>query len=135
MMQKTTPGTLIMDRLKKDEAGMVLIEALISLIILGLISASFLGSLATGAKATITAAEQTTAESLARSELEFIKQETYAAEYSINPSLTLPSPGWVVTQPVVTPVYATGSGIQKITVAVLRNGKEIIELTTFKVNR
>ncbi len=59
------------------EAGVSLIETVIALARLGLISAALLSGLATGSKGTVIADEQATAESLVRSELEYVKNQAY----------------------------------------------------------
>ena len=61
----------------KDERGISLIEVLIALAILGLVAAAFLSGLATASRAIIIADERTTAESLARSQMEHVKNQEY----------------------------------------------------------
>jgi len=61
----------------KDERGITLIEVLIALAILGLVAAAFLSGLATASRAIIIADERTTAESLARSQMEYVKNQEY----------------------------------------------------------
>ncbi len=60
------------------ERGVTLIETLVALAILGIVAVGFLGALATGAKAMFTADERTTAESLARGQMEYIKNQGYS---------------------------------------------------------
>ena len=55
------------------ESGVTLIETLVALAILAVVAVAFVSGLATASKATIIANEQSTAESLARSQLESIK--------------------------------------------------------------
>jgi prepilin-type N-terminal cleavage/methylation domain-containing protein len=57
----------------KNEKGMSLIEVLIALAILGIVAAAFLSGMATASRALIIADERTTAESLAKSQMEFVK--------------------------------------------------------------
>jgi len=124
-------------KLKGNEAGASLIEILVALAILGIVAVTFLGGLATTSKATIIANEQTTAESLVRSEAEYVKNCTYqylATEYPVDPSLNIPV-GWSVPSPVVELVHATDDGIQKVTIAVERNGEVIISTDMYKVDR
>ncbi|MBI2854712.1 MAG: hypothetical protein HYX87_07325 [Chloroflexi bacterium] len=120
-----------------QHAGVALTEALIALAMLGIFAAAFLGSLATGARGTIVANEKAMAESLARSEIEFVKSRNYqylATEYPVNPDLQIPA-GWSIPRPAVSPVHATDDGVQRFTVSVFRNGKQVLSITTYKVGR
>jgi prepilin-type N-terminal cleavage/methylation domain-containing protein len=64
--------------LRGSSKGLTLIEVLIALTILGIIAVAFLFGLATGYHALIIADERTTAESLTRSEQEYIKSTLYS---------------------------------------------------------
>ncbi len=64
-------------KLGGGESGVTLIETLVALAVLGLIAVVFLSGLATAARATLIADEQATAESLARSEIEYVKSQDY----------------------------------------------------------
>jgi prepilin-type N-terminal cleavage/methylation domain-containing protein len=57
--------------------GFTLIEVVIAIAILGTIAVTFLGALSTSSLALITADQRTTAESLARSQMEFVKNQGY----------------------------------------------------------
>ena len=61
----------------KNERGISLIEVLIALAILGLVAVAFLSGLVTASRAIIIADERTTAESLARSQMEYVKSQEY----------------------------------------------------------
>jgi prepilin-type N-terminal cleavage/methylation domain-containing protein len=85
-------------RLRKQR-GFTLVEVIIALGLLGIISIAFLGALATSSAAIITSDKHATAESLARSEMEFVKSQDYSsAEWSYQlPSGTSPTghfPDW-----------------------------------------
>jgi len=127
----------VVKKLKGSQSGMTLIETLVALAILGLVAAAFLYGLATASKATIIANEQTIAESLVRSEIEYVKNCDYqylASEYPIAPALTIPE-GWTVPPPVVELVHATDDGIQKVTVTAEYNGETIFSVVVYKVDR
>ena len=64
---------------RHSSKGFSLIEVLIALAILGLVAAAFLGGLATASKAMFIADKRTTAESLARSQMEYVKNQDYDA--------------------------------------------------------
>ena len=61
--------------MKDKEKGIVLVEAIVALALIGLIAAGFLGAIGTSYKSTMLSVEMTTSESLARSQMEYIKQQ------------------------------------------------------------
>jgi prepilin-type N-terminal cleavage/methylation domain-containing protein len=120
------------------EAGVSLIETVVALAILGVIAVAFLSGLATTSRAVFIADERTTAESLARSQMEWAKDTDYiygATEYSpapipggrdyINYSATIAAE----------PLYSPDDGIQKITVTVKRSDRGVIKLEGYKLDR
>jgi prepilin-type N-terminal cleavage/methylation domain-containing protein len=88
-------------RLRKQR-GFGLVEVIIALGLLGVIGIAFLTALATTSTAIIVSDKHATAESLARSELEFVKSQNYSGEpwsYQL-PSGTSPTgnfPEWWVS--------------------------------------
>lgn len=143
-------------RSMKKEKGFTLVEVLIALAILGVIGIALLGALATSAKAVIVTDERATAESLSRSEMEYVKSQDYSlAEWSYElPAGTSPTgvfpewwdfddphtlpagyTGFTVTV-IATPIHDTDDGIQKITVTIeyLEEGV-IISLEGYKTAR
>jgi len=62
---------------RHNSKGFSIIEVLVALALLGIIAVAFLGGLATASKAMIIADERATAESLARSEMEYVKNCEY----------------------------------------------------------
>ena len=64
-------------RLRKQR-GFTLIEVIIAMALLGIIAIAFLGALATASSSIIIADERTTAESLARSQMEYAKNQDYS---------------------------------------------------------
>jgi len=71
----------------KNERGFSIVEVLVALALLGIIAIAFLGAMATASKAIFIADERTTAESLARSQMEYVKSQDYitAAIYDPGP--------------------------------------------------
>jgi type II secretory pathway pseudopilin PulG len=139
-----------MKRLLKSQRGVGLVEVVIALGLLGIISVAFLGALATASSAIIISDEQTTAESLASSELEHIKSQNYI-DYSANPhavydSISAPD-GYEVDTTVapfnpdsgdiysqVSGVYEQDDGIQMVTIEItfLPESKVIFTLEGYK---
>lgn len=135
----------------KNEKGFTLIEVIIAVALLGVIAVAFMGALGTASLAMFIADERATAESLARSEMEYVKSANYTADgwsYELPGSApswdaghTLPSgyDGYtanVTAEPLNTP----DDGIQKITIIVSHLGKAITTsgnstLENYKVDR
>jgi prepilin-type N-terminal cleavage/methylation domain-containing protein len=59
------------------EKGFSLLEVIIAIALIGIVAVAFLGALATGSKAIFIADERATAESLARSQMEYVKNCDY----------------------------------------------------------
>ena len=127
----------MLNRFAGGELGATLTETVVALAILSIVAGTFLSGLATTSTATIIANEQATAESLARSQMEYVKNCTYqylATEYPVDPSLNIPV-GWSVPSPVVELVHATDDGLQKVTVTAEHNGEVVISVEVYKVDR
>jgi len=120
------------------ESGVTFIETVVALAILGVIAVTFLNGLTTASKATFIADERATAESLARSQMEWVKNTSYsynATEYSPAP---IPSGGDYVNYAAIIaaePLHNPDDGIQKITVTVKRSDKGVIKLEGYKADR
>ena len=120
-----------------EEKGTSAIEVVVGLVILGLVGISYLGGVATGTKATFVTKQQAIAESLVRSEAEYVKSCAYqygASEYPVDSTLTIPE-GWVVPPPVVEPVHGSDDGIQTVTVTAEHRGDAILSIVVYKVAR
>ncbi|OGO42024.1 MAG: hypothetical protein A2137_00680 [Chloroflexi bacterium RBG_16_58_8] len=119
------------------QKGSAMIEVLVSLAILGVLAVTFLSGLATAAKTTVSNDERATAESLVRSQIEYIESsayQPYPGAYPVNPMLTLPG-GWQIPPSPVGLVHATDDGIQQVTVSAQRQGNTVLSMTIYKVNR
>jgi len=122
----------------KSEKGFTLIETLVALAILAIIAVPILSGMATTSKASVMADEQATAESLARSQMEWVKNVGYvygATEYSPAP---IPDDRDYIGYSVIIvaePLHDPDDGIQKIIITVKRSDKMIITLQGYKVDR
>ena len=114
---------------------MTMIEALIALALLGLIAAAFLVGLGTAARATLIADEQTTAESLARSQLEHVKTLDYKEGATQYTPATIPSGDDYLNYSANITAGPLDDHIQKITVTVKHSNKEVVTLEGYKVDR
>ena len=121
----------------KSDSGFTLIETLIALAILGVVAVAILSGLTVATKATVIMDEQAIAESLVKSEIEYVKSCSYeysVSEYPVDTVLTIPI-GWSMSPPSVAPVHAIDDGIQVVTVAAEHNGRTMLSVNIYKVDR
>jgi prepilin-type N-terminal cleavage/methylation domain-containing protein len=120
------------------ESGMTLLETVIALAILGTVAAAFLGGVATSSRGVYTADERATAESLARSQMEWAKNASYsygATSYSVAP---IPADKDYINYSAnitAESLHDSDDGIQKITVTIMRSGESVFKLEGYKVDR
>jgi len=69
----------------KSERGFSLVEVVIAIALLGIVGVAFLGGLSTASKAIFIADERATAESLARTQMEYVRNQPYDADTTHNP--------------------------------------------------
>jgi len=121
-----------------SEKGFTILEVLVAIGLLGILSVAFLGGLSTVSKALFLADERTTAESLARSQMEYVKNEMYDDTNPYTYAQTdVPSsddPAYTISVD-VEPLNTPDDGIQKITVTVNHHSKQVIILEGYKVDR
>ena len=139
----------------KGEKGFSLVEVMIAVLLLGIVSVALLSAVGTATKAVFVADGQASGESLARSEMEYVKSQGYStAPWSYElPSGTSPTgqlPAWwdeedpptlsedyvnhIVTVS-TSPLYANDNGIQKITVVVSAPSGSIVTLESYRSMR
>jgi len=130
-----------------SEAGGTFIGTIMAVAILGIVAVAFLSGLATASKATFIADERATAESLARSQMEYVKSQDYInyaepdhGDYGL---ITTPD-GYSVELTAVPIDPDTGEplaspdqdmGIQKITATIKHNDKSVLTTDDYKVDR
>jgi len=68
-------------RLKGEQKGFTFIEVLVGIAIMGMIVAVFLMAIATAFKANATSQIRTTADSLARAQMEYVQNQEYRTDY------------------------------------------------------
>lgn len=135
----------------KNEMGLSLVEIVIALGILGIIAIIFLSSMSSSSIATFVADERTTAESLARTEMEYIKTESYQTGAPWTYELPATPPSWDVSHALpsgyagysvnvtatLPPTHFYDQGIQVVTVSVYHDDpvNPVVVLEGFKANR
>ena len=126
----------------RNQEGFSLIEVLLAMLLVGVLGTAIPNALSGANRATMTANEHTTAESLARSEMDYVQNQPYDSAnttpmYAVLPNL--PSSYSIVT-PMATRLdprgdgTATDDGLQQIAVAVKHGTRIIFTLVDFKVN-
>jgi prepilin-type N-terminal cleavage/methylation domain-containing protein len=125
------------------EKGFSLMEVMVAIALMGIVAVAFLGALSTGSKAIFIADERATAESLARSQMEYVKNQDYIdysksghAEYQ---KITPPS-GYAIELSVTlldpkNDGATNDDGIQKITVIVKHQDKVVVTLEGYRSAR
>ena len=117
--------------MKLNQRGFSLVEVLVSVAILGVLSAGILTALGSSSKALITTDERETAKNIAEMQMEYVKNQPYAASYTL-PDISGTYPGY--SDAVDTDDITSRDGdIQKITLTVRHDTRTIITLTGNKV--
>lgn len=116
-----------------SQEGVGLVEVLVAVAILGVTLVALLAAISTGSLGVATTEERVTAESLARSQIEYTKSEAYLAAPASYPTVTPPA-GYAVSADATSIPGGDGS-IQMITVTVTRNGDTLLTVEDYKVDR
>jgi len=129
----------------RDERGMSLVQSLLAIAIMGTAIVTTLVALSTGSIAVSIGDQETSAQSLVRSQLEYTKSypydsgaatypgiDTFDAVHNPNP-IALPDGYSILAE--TSSVPGTDNNIQKITVTVSRDGGILSVMEGFKVNR
>ncbi len=126
------------DIVSRGESGSTLLETLVALAILSIISVAFLSGLTTTSRAAIISDRRATAESLAQSQMETVKQAVYVYEATQYTPVQIPDDvsytgfsAAIVAEAIESP----DDGVQKITVTITRSGEDIYVLQGYKVDR
>ena len=157
-MKKTGLRSKIARALRGSSSGLTLVEIVIAIALIGILAVAFLGGLSNALMALHFADVRTTAESLARSEIEYVKSARYhldswsytaAESWSECTSGECPSwftetrghgePGYTIVveaKPVDDPDNGDTEGIKEITVTVSHHERgHVITLSGYKAKR
>jgi len=114
----------------RSESGVSLVEALVAIAILGGSVLTMILSVSGGALAVQENDHEVVAQSLARTQLEYIKNAQYAVAYS-----TVSAPAGYGISVAVSAVPGGNANIQKITANITLDGAVIMTVVDYKVNR
>jgi prepilin-type N-terminal cleavage/methylation domain-containing protein len=150
-MKKVGLNSKLGKALRARSGGFTLIEVLVALALFGIIAITFAGGLAAASHAVLIGDIRTNAESVARTEMEYAKSQGYSDApwaYVVTSSESTcdgSSPTWCLSTHHLSVEHAgyTASvqaealdeGIQKVTVTVSHEGKQVISLEGYIVNR
>jgi type II secretory pathway pseudopilin PulG len=116
-----------------SERGFALTEALIAVAILGMTLVVFIAGLSTGLLTTGAADRLSTAHQLARSQIEYTKNDVYSAAPHTYPTVVPPG-GYGVTS-LATGISGGDANVELISVQVSKDGNVVYTLEGYKVNR
>ncbi len=143
-MKKLRLDSKIRKACQGNSRGFTMIEVVIAIALIGLIGVAVLSALSTASMALIIADERATAESLARSQMEYIKDNNNSPYDNVNdppeysPDLGAVPDGYdidieaVRLDPEGDGTEDDDDGIQKITVTVSRDGEVKVTLEDYK---
>ena len=138
-------GCLVM-KVRNSQKGFLLIEILVGLALMGIIAVGFTNGLSTTFKGVTVSQERVTAESLAKSQIEYIKAQDYipVAEYGIGDPpkfyelidipADLVAAGYTVEiTSLERHIISDVIELQSVTVAVKRNGEGKMSIEVYRV--
>ena len=116
------------------ETGQSLVEELVAVAIVSLGLVILIAALSTGSMGVRTTTNRVTAENLAHSQLEMIKDAAYSPNPTVVPYPTVaPVPGYSVTVEVEVPYI--GLQVVTVTVSLSGSGEDLLQLEGYKVDR
>jgi Tfp pilus assembly protein PilV len=118
---------------KNGQGGMSMLEALISVALLGGGVITMVFVMSGGALAVGENEQEATLQNIARSQMEYIKTYPYNVSATTYPAVS--APGGYSISIGVTAVPGTNADIQKVTANISRGGTVLMTLTDYKVNR
>lgn len=128
-MKKPRLNSQIRKAFQGGSRGFTLVDVLIAVALIGVIVIAFLSSLSTASTVLIITDERATAESLARSQMEDIKNQQKSATY---PS-TIPDEYEEAGYSAAIDATLLNEGLQKITIIIAHHDEEVVTLVGYKV--
>lgn len=132
-MARTTQHWLNKLKLLKDEKGLSLVESIVAMAIVGVVVVAFAVAMSSGVIAVRENDQEVAVQSLARTQLEYIKGYPYVPEATTYPSVNTTDNYSISVA--VTAVPDTDANIQKVTANISRDGHLLLTVEDYKVNR
>jgi type II secretory pathway pseudopilin PulG len=117
----------------RGESGMTMLEALVSIGILGGVVITMVLAMSGGALAVAENSQEVSVQNLARTQMEYIKSCPYIIGATSYAAVDMPE-GFSISVG-VSSVPGTGTNIQKVTANISRDGNFLMAVTDYKVNR
>jgi len=132
-MKTRTLSNKTRNAFKGHSGGFTFIEVVIALALFAIIGIAFAGGLGTASRAVLTGDIRTNAESLARTQMEYVKSQDYnsAGDYTLQVLPEYEEAGYSAALDAV----ELEEGLQKITVTVSHMDEQVISLEGYKVER
>ena len=126
----------------KNQAGFSLIEVILAIGLISIFSLSIPSALSGTSRATITTNKHITAESIARSQMDYVQKQPYDSANATPVYLVIPDipDSYSIVTPMAARLDPRGDGtdnddgLQEITVTVKQNGKIVFTLIDYKLN-
>ena len=132
-MAQTTKQWLGKLVLLQDEEGMTLVELLIAVAIVGTALVAFTVALSTGSLAVRESDREVAVQSLARTQMEYIKGYPYDSFATTYPTVNT-TDNYSISVAVAS-IPATDANIQKVTANISQHGQVLLTIEDYKVNR
>jgi len=114
-----------------DERGAGLVEVLVAVAIMAIVLTVFLSALSTGSLGVSVVHERVTAENIARSQLEYVKETDFITGTNSYTPTTISPIGYTATISATT----IDTGLQLITITVFYDGAPTFTMEEYKVDR
>jgi len=114
-----------------DERGAGLVEVVVAVAIIVIVLTVFLSALSTGSFGVSVVRERVTAENIARSQLEYVKESDFIAATDHYTPTAISHTGYTAAISATT-IY---TGVQLITVTISHNGEPVFMIENYKVDR
>ncbi len=133
-MARKTQQWLIKLNVFKDETGLALVESLITIAVIGVALVAFVVAMSTGALAVSESDQEVTAQSLARTQMEYIKGYPYDPVATTYPVIDT-TDNYSISVAVTLVPDADDDNIQKVTATISRDAQALLIIEDYKVKR